>query len=148
MPQQLPHGEAGTSAPGRASNWPVSVETLTIGLKSRRESAQTLATVLPGASISSHGMRKLDCAASEVTGESSTKVKAPTPAKTMFLHVCVAQVGHQMRLQEYAFEGNHKTNITAQGAAAMRQLPSQPAQVGTKKKKNLHLSDHARDSQH
>ena len=65
---------------------PFSTETRTIGLKSFKELQQSSASVFPPYTFSSGGIKKLEeKSASSVTTQSSTNVKLPTPAKTMFL---------------------------------------------------------------
>jgi hypothetical protein len=65
---------------------PFSTETRTIGLKSFKELQQSSASVFPPYTFSSGGIKKLEeKSASSVATRSSTNVKLPTPAKTMFL---------------------------------------------------------------
>jgi hypothetical protein len=56
-----------------------------MGLNSLKESQQSSARVFPMQTLSSGGIKKLADNASSDTALSSTSVRLPTPAKTMFL---------------------------------------------------------------
>lgn len=64
---------------------PFSMETRTIGLKSLSELQQSSPRVFPLYAFSSGGMRKFEESTSSVATRSSTKVRLPTPARTIFL---------------------------------------------------------------
>lgn len=67
------------------NNKPLSTPTGTMGLNSFNESQQTSAIVFPSYKLSSGGIKKFANNASSVTTLSSTNVKLPTPASTIFL---------------------------------------------------------------
>lgn len=79
---------------------PFSTETRTIGLKSFSESQQTSARVFPPDTFSSGGIKKLAERASSVTTRSSTNVKLPTPASTMFLQNYSSKLRSKIRKKQ------------------------------------------------